>query len=566
VFCYDGRGNIVEKMQQTSANNDITRYGYTAADRLSGETTPDQTAISYAYDSDGRISSVQVTPSGTTSAPPTVVSAISYLPFGPISSYTLGNGQTITRTYDANYRLSDLTSPAFNLHVARDAMGDIVALGNAPGANPATETYSYDPLYRLTGITDAGTALESYTYNPTGDRLSKTASGLATGAYLYTTGTHKLASIGNASQANDANGNTTGSVMGGNTNGFGYNARNRLSVVQLNGQTVGTYTYNAKGERINKVATFPQPLTERYAYDESGQLIGEYGTTNRDYVWLGDIPVAVVDNTINGSVTASTINYVTADQLGTPRAVSNSAGTVIWSWAYQGNPFGEQQPTSSSGYVLNLRFAGQYYDVESGTNYNQNRGYNPPLGRYGQPDPIGYLGGISAFDYVSGSPLSQTDPLGLVAYITQSGNNITINLPISFKGGSVDEYNQMAMAITNTWTGQFGQYNVTMNVIDGTDLSGLQTNVVNVLPGNGINQFSQTGDGLSRTIGNTVGYWYAVPSRTCGLDYAHEAGHLMGLPEMNDGLNIMNQNSTTPDVTQFMIDQILGSPVNVVRH
>jgi uncharacterized protein RhaS with RHS repeats len=53
-------------------------------------------------------------------------------------------------TYDANYRLTDLTSPAFNLHVARDAMGDITAIGNAPGANPATETYAYDPLYRLT--------------------------------------------------------------------------------------------------------------------------------------------------------------------------------------------------------------------------------------------------------------------------------------------------------------------------------------------------------------------------------------------------------------------------------
>jgi YD repeat-containing protein len=162
TFCYDGRGNIIEKMQQTSANTDITRYSYTSANRLSGETTPDQTAISYAFDSDGRISGVQVTPSGATSAPPTAVSAISYLPFGPISSYTLGNGQVVTRTYDANYRLTDLTSPALNLHFARDAMGNIVALGNAPGASPATETYSYDPLYRLTGITDSGTTLESY--------------------------------------------------------------------------------------------------------------------------------------------------------------------------------------------------------------------------------------------------------------------------------------------------------------------------------------------------------------------------------------------------------------------
>jgi len=409
VFCYDARGNVIQKAQLTSGGNTITSYGYTAAYRLSSVTTPDLTAISYAYDSDGRISGVQVTPSGATTAPPTVVSSISYLPFGPIKSYTLGNGQTITRTYDANYRLTDLTSPAFNLHFARDAMGYIVALGNARGANPASEVYSYDPLYRLTGITDSGTALESYTYNPTGDRLSKMAPGLATGAYLYTTGTHQLASIGNAPQANDADGNTTGSVMGGNTYGFAYNARNRLSLVQLNGVTAGIYTYNAMGERIGKVAA----TTERFAYNEAGQLTGEYGTTNRDYIWLGDLPVAVVDNTINGSVTTSTVNYVTADQLGAPRAVSNGAGTVIWSWAYQGNPFGEQQPTSTTGYVLNLRYPGQYYDAEIGLNYNVNRDYDSATARYIESDPAGLAGGISTYAYVGSNPLSKVDPLGL---------------------------------------------------------------------------------------------------------------------------------------------------------
>jgi len=414
-FCYDARGNVIQKLQVTSNQTDSTFYVYTAGDRLSGVSTPDQTAISYAYDSDGRVSGVEVAPAGASSAPPAVVSNVTYLPFGPINSYTLGNGQGITRSYDANYALTDVVSPALNLHIARDAMGDIAAIGNAPGANPATETYSYDPLYRLTGITDAGTALESYTYNKTGDRLSKTAPGLATGAYLYTSGTHQLASINGIARANDANGNTTGSVIGGNTYGFVYNGRNRLTVAQLNGATVGTYTYNALGQRIGKVATFPQATTERYAYNEAGQLIGEYGTSNRDYVWLGDLPVAVIDNTINGSVTTSTVNYVTADQLGTPRVVTDSTGTVIWSWAYQGNPFGEQQPTSSTGYVLNLRYPGQYYDAESGTNYNVNRNYESATGRYLQSDPIGLDGGLSTYAYVGNDPLDQLDYSGLAS-------------------------------------------------------------------------------------------------------------------------------------------------------
>lgn len=409
VYCYDNRGNVTQKKQVTSAHTDTTLYTFTLANRLSGESTPDHTAVVYAYDTTGRVTGVTATPSGTSTAPASIVSSITWMPFGPISSYKLGNGQTVTRTYDANYRATDIVSTSFTLHLARDVMGNVAAIGNAAGASPATENYTYDPLYRLSSVTDASKAIESYTYNKTGDRLSKTASGLETGAYLYTTGTHQISKIGANTRANDANGNTTGSVVGGgNTYGFSFNGRNRESLAQLNGATVGTYVYNAIGERISKVAA----TTERYSYDESTNLVGEYGTTNRDYIWIGNLPVAVIDNVINGSVTTSTVNYITADQLGTPRAVTNSAGTVIWSWAYKGNPFGEQVPTSSTGYVLNLRYPGQYFDAETATSYNLFRNYEPAIGRYQESDRIGLDGGLSTFAYVANNPMNFADRTG----------------------------------------------------------------------------------------------------------------------------------------------------------
>ncbi|RUL71050.1 RHS repeat-associated core domain-containing protein [Dyella choica] len=404
VFCYNTQGYVIQKSQTVSGHTDVTTYTRSPGGKILGITHPSGNQVAYSYDANGHISGVTATtPSGTT----TLVSYATYLPFGPISGYTLGNGQAVTRTYDANYRLTDLVSPAFTLHVARDVMGGITAIGNSPGANPATETYSYDPLYRLTSITEAnGSALESVTYNRTGDRLSKTGSGLATGAYSYNPNTHQLITTGNAARTVDANGNTTAVTQAGSTYGFGYNARNRMALAQLNQSTVALYTYNADGERVAKTAN---SSTERYNYDADSLLLSEYGATNREYVYLDDIPIANLDT----QGTTISIAYVTADQLGTARTIADGGGNSVWTWAYQSNIWGEQAPTST-GYTYNLRFPGQYFDGETGLHYNHHRDYDPATGRYQQVDPLGFKGGQwSLYAYANGNPASYSDPSGL---------------------------------------------------------------------------------------------------------------------------------------------------------
>nr|WP_243868101.1 RHS repeat-associated core domain-containing protein [Dyella sp. SG562] len=413
VYCYDARGNITQKSQSQGSATDVTGYSYTSADRLASVATPSGTSVQYQHDTVGRISSITALPPGTTGAGTgNIATSITYLPFGPVASYTLGNGQTVTRTYDLNYQVTDATSPALNLHFARDAMGRITALGNAPGANPATETYGYDWLSRLTGVNNAaGTSVESYTYDAIGNRTGKTGSGLATGTYSYYQYPHNwLSYIGSAARAYDNNGNTTASSVGGESFGFGYNGRNRMTIAQRNGSTVGTYTYNVLGERIAKVATLPASLSQRFAYDENSQLIGEYGGTTRDYIWLEDLPLAVIDT----QAAVSTTDYVHADGLNTPRAVTDNTGVTVWQWPYQSNPFGETQPSSTGGYTLNLRFAGQYYDTESRIAYNVNRHYEAATGRYLQSDPAGLTAGPSTYGYAYLSPLTFTDQLGLL--------------------------------------------------------------------------------------------------------------------------------------------------------
>ncbi|WP_158628749.1 RHS repeat-associated core domain-containing protein [Dyella choica] len=408
TYCYDAQGRITEKRQTVGQQTDITRYSYTPAGRLSSIVQPSGTRVSYTRNRNGQISAVTVTP--LRGAASTVASAITYLPFGPLAGYTLGNGETVARAYDANYRLTDLTSAALSLHYSRDANGNVIGLTEGGTGN----TFSYDALGRLATVKDAtGKLLESYTYSKAGDRLSKTGSGQDIGPYSYQSGTHRLTRIGNNARSYDKDGNTTGASVAGETWGYDYNGRGRMTVVQRNRFPVAAYTDNAFGERVAKVATMPQWEDKRYVYNEQSQLIAEQDTfgrtAQRDYIWLDDLPIAVVDN----QRSRSRVDYVLADGLNTPRVIQNARGTTIWSWSPADNAFGERQ-AHNHGYTYNLRFPGQYYDEETGLHQNVNRDYDPAAGRYRQVDPMGHDGGQwSLYAYVDNDPLSHFDYVGL---------------------------------------------------------------------------------------------------------------------------------------------------------
>jgi RHS repeat-associated protein len=121
-----------------------------------------------------------------------------------------------------------------------------------------------------------------------------------------------------------------------------------------------------------------------------------------------------------GVVTGGQVYYIETDQLGTPRQVATTNNGLRWSWDYFGTTFGEtlpnENPSGLGNFTFNLRFPGQYYDVETGTHYNYFRDYEPQTGRYAQSDPIGLQGAMNTYAYVGSAPLGASDARGLAKW------------------------------------------------------------------------------------------------------------------------------------------------------
>jgi RHS repeat-associated protein len=86
--------------------------------------------------------------------------------------------------------------------------------------------------------------------------------------------------------------------------------------------------------------------------------------------------------------------------------VTNSSGsaTSINSYDEYGLP--------SSGNAGRFQYTGQAWIEAAGLYYYKSRFYSPELGRFLQPDTIGYAAGLNLYGYVSHDPVNKADPFG----------------------------------------------------------------------------------------------------------------------------------------------------------
>jgi RHS repeat-associated protein len=400
TWTYTPQGRVATREQITAGVYRYVGYGYDSAGRLSTLSYPSGVVITYGYTA-GKLTSI-------TSGSETILSGVLYDPFGPIRGWTWGNASLTVRGFDLDGNLDLLDSGGLKTYAQDDAFR-ITGITDAEDPDQSW-SYGYDLLDRLTGASRAGLS-QGWTYDANGNRLSQT--GTAASTYAMSGTSNRLNGVSGAlsrSYGYDAAGNATADGTGI----FGYDGAGRLTSASK-GSTSASYSHNALGQRVRKTVNGTSTI---FSYDESGHLLGEYqasGALNREYVWLGDIPVAVI--TGGPGTPPYVFWYIHADHLNAPRSVENpTTGELVWRW--DSAPFGETAPNEDPDgdlepFSLPLRFPGQYSDQETGLSYNYFRDYDRAIGRYVQSDPIGLGAGVNTFAYALQRPTILTDATGL---------------------------------------------------------------------------------------------------------------------------------------------------------
>jgi RHS repeat-associated protein len=416
TYCYNRFGDMTRKVQQTNGASLTLRWVYAANGRLQKRVYPDNAELDYLYDTQGRIAEIGISRRGI-GRQVLLYSAV-YAPFGVVTQWNYGNGRIMTRTFNKSGQPGIVQvsgSGGLSVGYAFDEVGNLKVLRNGNQSDPPLRAYGYDALGRLLDSKDGSSnaVLQAYAYDKTGNRSSATV-GASTSTYAYAATNHRLTAVGTTARTYDASGNTLS--IGSKT--YVYNELNRMSQVKSGATVLMNYAYNGKGEQVRK---FVGSTSSYSLYDEAGQWIGDYdstGTPTQQAIWLSDLPVGVLVNTPSGQA----LDYIEADALGTPRVVVDPTrgtnGTAIWNWDLPGEVFGTTAPNQNpdgdaTQFVFHMRMPGQRYDAASGLNYNYFRDYDPSTGRYNEPDPIGLRGGISAYGYVGGNPVSRIDFFGL---------------------------------------------------------------------------------------------------------------------------------------------------------
>jgi RHS repeat-associated protein len=124
-----------------------------------------------------------------------------------------------------------------------------------------------------------------------------------------------------------------------------------------------------------------------------------------------------------------TDSYFHSDWIGSTRYLTGANGLTTPS-AYRFDGFGNVSAFAGSD-LTRFKFAGGHgyeSDAHAGLQQLGARLYDPVVGRFISPDPIGFAGGLNLYGYCGGNPVGAVDPSGMAPWWEDAGAAI-LNAP-----------------------------------------------------------------------------------------------------------------------------------------
>jgi RHS repeat-associated protein len=389
---FDAMGRVVTQYQRTDSVNYLIEATYYANSSLQTQKYPsvpgagDRRLVSYTNDAAGRLSSLSSV--ATSYAPAASVSSIGYAAHNALNTETYGNGLIHAIAYNNRLRptqiklgISGNPTSVVSLgysYGTTNNNGNVQTHTYAGGGLSYTQNFGYDSLNRLTTSNENGTNWsQTNGYDRYGNRWIDLGGGNQ--SLFFNTANNRL-----SGWSYDAAGN----LLNDGAHSYAYDAENKVAKVD----NVSAYTYDGEGQRVRKLVA----ENLRFIYGISDQLICEFsgstGALLKEYVYGASGLLATIEP---AAINTNGTRYITADQLGSPRVLTNSGGSVISRHDYM--PFGDELGAGVGGRTtgmgfpgtsdnLRQKFTGYERDSESSLDYAINRYFHAQQGRFESPD------------------------------------------------------------------------------------------------------------------------------------------------------------------------------------
>jgi RHS repeat-associated protein len=619
---YDALGRLTDSSQLTDGQTYSMSYGYNLAGGLTSQTYPSGRVITTAYDNSGRLSQVSGQKTGESNK--TYASSPAYSAHGALSAIKLGNNLWEHTSFNSRLQPTEIGLGTEQSGVDRlklnYAYGTTNNNGNVqsqtltiPGGPTLTQSYTYDELNRLKSAVEMNGATQSwkqtYLYDRWGNRRFNQVSTETTLPFIDANNQNAVNPA-----ISEANNQLTGTGYRYDVAGnlecdpahpchpttsvayFQYDAENKLEKSGGGAAADGTdYKYDGDGRRVKKVTGTAQ-VTTVFVYNAMGQMVAEYTNTSPEP---------------DGGGTS----YLTADNLGTPRAITGADGSVKARHDYL--PFGEEIAYNVGGrsdsqkYVFGTgaldndrqKFTQKERDNETGLDYFGARYYASLQGRFINADAFFKDSDLqdpqswNKYVYVRNNPLFFIDPSGEKAEVTitvdEEKKTGTVKVKASFavyaaKGQKVteeqlkDQEYLIKSQIESTYSGVYTKNGITYTVsaevdvqvvsseqeaIDGGN-KGKFDNIVEV--GNKTVYSEDEGRALaavSHVEGEKFDRMYvdARTSPTINV-FPHEFSHLLGGSQhLGDG-NVLGTRKPIPSrITNTDFQQLFGTQIRLAE-